>query len=61
MLRNDIHGKIQKGFKCIISNHLIKLNEKKSQSIIIIINILNLIEGIEGFEETNINCIKQFN
>ena len=26
---SDIYGKIQTGFKCIIKNHLKKMNEKK--------------------------------
>ena len=29
---SDIYGKIQTGFKCIIKNHLKKMNEKKKKS-----------------------------
>ena len=30
---SDIYGKIQTGFKCIIKNHLKKMNEKKKSKI----------------------------
>ena len=53
---SDMHGKIQKDIKCIITSHLKKMNVKTKPKL-----KKNRQLGIEGFEKIKINRIKQFN
>ena len=56
---SDIYGKIQTGFKCIIKNHLKKMNEKKKSKIFPFLFTSIARDG--GIWKININHIKQFN